>query len=588
MTEATYPVNSETSAPRADPHRALTLDRLRGAFKADMLGLAFALVVGAGAAWYERFLVGADGMSYLDYSDRFLDGTWWAQPNGYWSPGYPILVAIIRSILGTGPRFDAPALHIAGFLGYVTGALGCAWLIRMLRLPRSGEFDGDDRWGTATSIALPVLVWGLFVWAAADLSSPSRSTPDVWVAGTTFLAAAAAIAVTRRGTVFDAVMLGIALGAGYLFKAVMFPIGVVLIATLFIVELAKHRRVTNVVVAAVVFGAIASPQVVLVSRMKGGLTIGQVGVLVHEWYVNDLPCPLFGESSSGDAWDTCMLPKAPDEVIAPQPFRRLSTNPSVYVFPQPANVTFPAWYDATRWYHNVKATIHLKSQIVAFVKNAGADWILFAPFLAGAGALMLAFSGVPARWRDVEWVLLVPSLATFSMYAASYSATRYLGPAIALTIIALAPLAWEPRQGGGRRTFFGYAFVAPTLLMVIAFIVPLLDGLWYDRHTTNKAYSVAAGLAQAGLTPGSKVGIIGDGSSAYWARLDRVHIIAEIHPAERNRFWINTPGAQAAILDNFRSAGVTAVVGDPAPAGAELPTGWTRVAAEKPLALYKF
>jgi hypothetical protein len=312
-----------------------------------------------------------------------------------------------------------------------------------------------------------------------------------------------------------------------------------------------------------------------------------VGTLVHEWYVGDLPCPLFGEPvrPASDEWDDCMLPRSPGEIISPQPFPRLMRDPSVYYFPQPASATFPAWYDATKWYPDVHPTLHLKAQVIMLVKNLGQDWYVLIPFLAAAGAAILV-AGVRSRVpRDIEYLLLVPSLGTFVIYALSYSSVRYLGPAVALTVLAFAPIALATARRG-RPAWLGQALVVPALLMLAAYLAPLADTIWYERHATNTLAEEADALRSAGLAPGMRVGIIGDGSNAYWARLDRVHIIAEIHYVERNAYW-NAPAAkQAAVIDAFRRAGVQAIVGDPPPVDATaLPAGWTYLHLKKPLAL---
>lgn len=555
----------------------------------DVAGLAFALLVGAAAAWHNRFLIGADAMSYLDYSDRFLNGTWRTMPNGYWSPGYPAMLALVRALTTTGPSADSIALRTVGYAGYAVAAIGCYWLIRALRARGDIEGIGTPRWVGAQSALLSFLVWSLFVWSAGALTGDAHSTPDTWVSASTFLATAAAIRVADGGrdwrTYVAAFALGLALGCGYLIKAVMLPVGLMLGGTLIVLQIVRRRDMRPTILAATVFVVVCLPQVITQSRLAGKFAFGMVGTLVHEWYVGDLPCPLFGEPVRGDEWDDCMMPRAPGETIAPQPFPRLMSDPSVYYFPRPAAATFPAWYDATRWYPNVHPTLHFKAQIITLLKNLGDDWYVLIPFLAAAGAALLVAGVRRHSWRDVEYLLLVPSLGTFVIYALSYSSVRYLGPAVTLTVLALAPVLLAASRHG-RPAWLGQALVVPAVLMLAAYLAPLADMLWYDRHETNTIAEQADALHSAGLDPGMRIGIIGDGSNAYWARLDRVHIIAEVHSAERNRYWSAPPDKQAQVVDAFRRAGVQAIVADPPPVGAAaLPPGWIDLHTKKPLAL---
>lgn len=589
MAPTTYP------APRTDvPASARAITR---ATVWDVAGLAVALLVGAAAAWHNRFLIGADAMSYLDYSDRFLDGTWRAMPNGYWSPGYPAMLALVRALTTSAPAGDSIALRTVGYAGYAVAALGCFWLLQVLharaadRGHRAGRDDAPRLWEGGGSITLSVLVWSLFTWSAGALTGDAHSTPDTLVSASTFVATAAALRVAdgQRDwrSYVAAVALGLALGGGYLIKAVMLPVGLMLGGTLIALQLVRRRDMRPTIVAAIVFVLVALPQVITQSRLAGRPAFGMVGTLVHEWYVGGLPCPLFSEPVRGEQWDDCMLPRTRGAAIAPQPFPRLMRDPSVYYFPQPASATFPAWYDATRWYPSVHPTLHLKTQLVTFAKNLGADVYVLIPFLAAAGAAILLIGMRRGAWREIDYLLLVPSLGTVVIYALSYSSVRYLGPAITLGVLAFAPVALGSARTE-RARWLGQALAVPAVLLLAAYLAPLVDTLWYDRHATNTLLADADALQAAGLAPGMRVGIIGDGSNAYWARLARVHVIAEVHTAEKNRYWSAPAEKQAQVVDAFRRAGVRAIVGDPPPKdAAALPVGWVMLRSTKPLAIYR-
>jgi hypothetical protein len=524
-------------------------------------------------------------MAYLDYSDRFLNGTWRTVPSGYWSPGFPALVAVIRRVVGMGATGDVPALRIGYALGYFVSIAGFALLLRALRRCASDEASSP------AALVLTIAGWALFLWAALDLTQLGHTTPDSWVSAATYWATAAALYVTVPGRAWGAAVgLGIALGAGYLIKAIMLPVGALLLVTLLASQLVRRCTVMPTILAVVVFALVSTPQVLVQSRLTGGPSIGRVGSLVHAWYVEDVPCPLFGVPKEREKWPTCIQPRPgnPDP-IAPQPIPRLTRDPSVYVFHTPPDVTFAAWYDPTQWYARLHAPFSLHRQIVDLAKNLGADWRVLTPFAIAAAVLALALGAPEAR--DIESLLVVPSVGTLGAYALSFSSTRYLGPAFALFVLGFArvPLrcardvTWVPP----RRLALAFAACA-VVLLVNAVVETADETLYSSRHTTNELMERAHALAATGLAPGMRVGIIGDGSNAYWARIDRLRIVAEVHPVEAMRYFANTPEKQDSVIRAFTTAGAHAIVADPAPDWpATLPPGWVRVAGAGSLAVLR-
>jgi hypothetical protein len=84
------------------------------------------------------------------------------------------------------------------------------------------------------------------------------------------------------------------------------------------------------------------------------------------------------------------------------------------------------------------------------------------------------------------------------------------------------------------------------------------------------------------------IGIIGDGSNAYWARIDRLRIVAEVHEVEAAGYFDNSPAKQDSVIRAFIAAGARAIVADPAPeAPAVLPPGWVRAEGAGSLAVFR-
>jgi hypothetical protein len=72
------------------------------------------------------------------------------------------------------------------------------------------------------------------------------------------------------------------------------------------------------------------------------------------------------------------------------------------------------------------------------------------------------------------------------------------------------------------------------------------------------------------------VGFIGHSYTAFWARLARLRIVADMPSQHAARFWGADGERQWAVLRAFAATGATAVVSQSAPREG-IPPGWIRV-----------
>jgi hypothetical protein len=93
-----------------------------------------------------------------------------------------------------------------------------------------------------------------------------------------------------------------------------------------------------------------------------------------------------------------------------------------------------------------------------------------------------------------------------------------------------------------------------------------------DRVQRN--LRVAEALHEAGLEPGSEVGFIGNAHTAYWARLGRLRIIADITRKYVGEDCSVDDDRNTIALDAFRRAGAQAVV---TISDQRLPPPWQRL-----------
>ena len=87
-----------------------------------------------------------------------------------------------------------------------------------------------------------------------------------------------------------------------------------------------------------------------------------------------------------------------------------------------------------------------------------------------------------------------------------------------------------------------------------------------DRTGATSRSKSLPELASHGITPGTRIALIGPHAESYWARTARLHIVASVPRNRVSEFWKLSPAAQDSLLDAFAAAGATyaiATVGVP-------------------------
>ena len=119
--------------------------------------------------------------------------------------------------------------------------------------------------------------------------------------------------------------------------------------------------------------------------------------------------------------------------------------------------------------------------------------------------------------------------------------------------------------------------------MAVCWVLPMLliYGNYHLGAMAAQQVAVAERLRTMGIEPGDHVALIGDGfDEAYWARLEKVRIVAEVpHNLETGdsatAFWNSGLEGEQTVLNVLKSTGAKAVIAAAPPR--VLPSGWIQI-----------
>lgn len=540
--------------------------RVRGIF------LLMAVVFGAIHAWTGRYAMNADGISYLDIADAYLRGDWGGAVSTVWSPLYSWMLALWLSLLKPTPYWQFPAVQLLNFLVYVGTLTSFGFFMtQLLRYRR----EYADRTSLDARVRVPdwaLLAAGymLFIWSSLNLITVSLVTPHMTLAALVYLATGLLLRMQFRPAEWQSfVLLGGVLGFAYLARSPMFLLAFVFLGLAMLAGSGTFRvreRIPRVLVALAVFLLVAAVNAVPLFVLKGRLLLGDFTKLNYVFWVNRVP----NQHWQGDP---------PGSGTPKHPTRRLFARPAVYEFGNPIGGTYPVWYDPSYWNEGVTPGFDLTGHAKTFFRSimVGSAQGLLSHWLPSV--ITCALVGYYAQrrgwlsWADVAKFgnLFTLSVAAFAMYAPVQLIDRYVGgflPLIWLGLLSAVALRAGP---GAKRTAVGLA-VAVLVLHGMLTVPGMLKrasqvagDLLSRGHLSSShvQWEVAEGLRQIGVQPGGKVAVIGSGWNAYWARLARVRIVAEIPRGSVRDFWAADEEVRQAIMSSLADVGVEVVVVSP-------------------------
>ena len=351
-----------------------------------------------------------DGVAYLENAELIAAGLGWQALQGYWSPGYSLLL-VPAVWIADGNRSGLLALAHCVQIGLALSAVWLATIAVRRRVPPAAQRA----------------VFWLCMWVVIRWLSQELLTPDLLLGVLVLGFLARAPAATFR----DAVILGVIVGLAFLAKTSIWPSLVVAAGALVIQNWRAPvwPRLTTVSVGVAL--AIAFAFVIPLSVKVGRPTLGGVGALNAGWYLGDLN------------------QRTPDTDQRYHEARRNALLPSgasiaAYEMP-PGTSTYAPWARPEEWatgysraerptWNAAQAKLVWQQNVIVALR-----WLL--PLLGGALALRLLSRGPRggAARPLLNWPLAAAGGAGALAFLAVHAEARLLAPSALLLLFAAWP-----------------------------------------------------------------------------------------------------------------------------------------------------
>jgi 4-amino-4-deoxy-L-arabinose transferase-like glycosyltransferase len=513
-----------------------------------------------------RFFISGDGNSYLDIASAYLRKDFANAINGYWSPLYSWLIALVLWVFKPSGYWETTILHLLNFAGLLLALLAFEFFFKQFLAVQQKLAPPASEGFQLPASAWWVLGYGLFLNAALQvLSMYPITSPDHWVCMFTFLAFGLVLKIwIRQGGLPYFIALGFVLGFGYLTKAFFFPMAFVFLGVAWLGSRAVRQNFSRAVVGFIAFVLVSGPFVFALSKAKHRLTYGDVGKMSYASVMDWLPEPIFWEGENGSG-----TPKHPARVIL--------SSPRVYEFAEPVAGSYPMWYDPSYWKEGIEVHFHPWNELRILRQSVGTFFLIFLiqlEYFVGFAALLFC-SGRARDWITAvfrQWFLWVPAAVACLGFASVLVEGRYVAPFLVILWLAAFAACLSAASLASRRVA-----IAMILAVVLATGIKTLKYAVTDAvaipHQVNENWQAAEKLKQLGVRPGDRVALIGVIAEQHWLRLAGVKAVAELRFRDEQEFWTGDAALQSSVFRAFAAAGSSMVVAARAPATA-VKEGW--------------
>lgn len=544
-------------------HSAKNLRRLRAA--------VWLITISAGfiQAWASRFSISPDGNSYLDIASAYLAGDWSHAINAFWSPLFSWLLALCFGIFRPGAYWDSTVIHLLNFVGLLLSLWAFEFFFRTFLRWQRQRYVTQEAEEPLPEFGWWALGYALFLSTSLLVLTLVNSTPDVFVAVFTYLAAGLLLRIAINGGSWRLfVAIGFTLGVAYLTKSLYFPMGFVFLLVAWLAAGDLRKTIKQAAVGFLAFILVAGPWIGVQSRAKNRLTFGDAGKLNFAIFYDRIPRFLFwqGDSESG---------------IPAHPVRQLLVKPHLYEFGTPIGGSYPPVFDPSYWMEGVRTRFRWHSLLLVLRQSAGTFFQIWALQVEFAVASLILFFFLPSR---AEWLLVLrsefylwlpPLIACFS-YCVVLVEFRYVAPFVLLLWVAAFASMLGLKSQLTRRLALSVVFAALTVTSIRLVKSTVSDVAVILAGPGNIDWRVAEGLWSLGAQPGDKVAGLANIGEVHWSRLAGVKIVAEIPSGDENAFWTAKPHEKQEVLRAFASTGAKFVVAKNPPTCAQA-NGWVQL-----------
>lgn len=506
------------------------------------LGLSMGVVV----AYLTRYYVNGDAITYFDMAAAFRSGEWVDAVNLTYSPGYPILLALMGFILkNDNYLFLAKGLNLFSFI-VAMGA--CDLFVSQAYKSLQDEFKRRSLPGPVfTSICYAAFLLSSMGWIRLQVVSP-----DMMVFALLLVCSTVLIKITSNPEKFSLYgVLGLMAGLGYVFKTFFFPFS----GLFFLMAVCWNRRILPAILRlSFALGAmliISSPVLITQSLVAGKFSYGEAGTYNYSYFV----------AGQGE------------RIHSPEV---LHQSPLVLSYDRGKITTYPKGADLAYWNMGIKPAMNLKAQFSAILESLDH---LFGRIFLPTIAFMAWFL---VQWRrnglvrpyffppSVPVMLAIISLSGTFMFCLVVMEIRYVAPFVFLGFVALASLPKRKagEDGKSSRDFLDAGILVTVLLTIL--IQSVVDQSLrcmqtidskkshYDLFLETKA--VSDFLNSNGVSTGDRIAIILPFSQRlYFANLAGARITAEFPDTEE--FLKSTPESRSNAMEALRKAGIKSIVG---------------------------
>jgi hypothetical protein len=360
-------------------------------------------------------------------------------------------------------------------------------------------------------------------------------------------------------------VLGVVLGVAYLAKAIMLPLGMVILACSLLAVKDWRRAVAPAMLAGLLVLGIGAIYFIPLSHLRGHLTLGESGSFNYLYHVD----------RAGPTWYIRDLGAGKGRLrYVPQ---RVFETPPTYQFSFPYAVTHPLRFDPSYWTQGARPGFRLRLQYAAIRENLH----LLTEIAAATGGLAVGFlillltADKPMGVLRL-WPLWLNGLVGLVMYDLVHVENRYVGVFFVLLWMGLL-CGLRPREDSANKIVLGLV-----LGTAISLFVPMAESILYEfskaiHRPVDVSLQAAVELRKSGICEGDPVARISPlVTDLMWARATRTRVVSEVDYGLTYQFWQSAPEIREQVLSAMASSGAKIVVAH-IPGDILVPPGWRQL-----------